>query len=334
MDTIDFHLASLQSIALKLYRREFQAVINSIDAIYFQKNVFENNLYAKADQFIFQKDVTDMSYAQSLKLGYEALLREESEVFLLSVKIVIVKLFGNQRLTYFDPDGLLSLLDQIAGQKNLPLIPRETRVYPSFCDSFQEHFLPVGFWGEDIGTYRARSTKTEYKLDDSNEQAVLNRQYAKALQAGNIYHHIVETDHLINGAAGRPSADQFIHLIKLLTAYYATEKAPWSRELTMQLLAAFAGMRSFAQPQAFQENSIRLVSALLRTAVKRWVIRKDESHLQERLEAADFLANMYRLSKNCVYLDLIKDLLPSKEDLPPESGALLSWVDAQRSETD
>ena len=61
--------------------------------------------------------------------------------------------------------------------------------------------------------------------------------------------------------------------------------------------------------------------------------RGGESGGIERLEAANFLANVYRLSKNEAYLDDISELLPPLADEPPGNARLRAWASRQKNRT-
>ena len=154
MRLFDFHLSNLQRIAASIHRLSYAEAIDLINALYFSKSIFDDILYAKADQFIFQQDVTALSYGHALKLGYEALLREDSEVLLLSLKVVIVKLLGNQRLAYFDRDEIRALLNEMSAQSGLSDIAPAPRALPDFVIRRCGDYMPIGFFGEGIEPYR------------------------------------------------------------------------------------------------------------------------------------------------------------------------------------
>ncbi len=304
------HLKFLFDLTVDAYHKKHMKVITLIEKYYIDRKVFEEDFYREADDFIFRMDVTGLSYSEIFDLSYEGLMKNDYKEYLLGLMIILSKLEGNQRYKYFDRDMMKLLMSRMASDNGLKpyKIEDDRHVFTGDCSKY----MPIGMDSMDIGDYRSGSLLSRYgKYKTLNEKA-LEVEYQSAMKSGSIYHHIVETDHFINSDDEEKPREVWIHLIKLLTLQYATEKAGWTSDFTEDLLKAFNGLKNSCESEEFIKISGPLASAAIKVAVKRIMVLKQEISASELRQILNFLMNINRLGPDRVlgeYIDIFSKML-------------------------
>jgi hypothetical protein len=85
------------------YQKNYPEVLQLLEAVFKED---DNKIYSqKADNFIFSQDITRLLYNELFSLGYRAVLDENTEEYILSLKIIYAKLKSGHRYTYFDREN-------------------------------------------------------------------------------------------------------------------------------------------------------------------------------------------------------------------------------------
>lgn len=304
------HLEFLFDLTVDAYNKKYSKVATLIEKCYIDRKVFQEGYYKAADDFIFRMDVTGLSYSEIFDLAYEGLMKNDYKEYLLGLMIIVSKLEGNQRYTYFDRDMMKLLMSRMAADNGLKpyTVEDDKHVFAEDCSKY----MPIGMDGMDMGKYRSGSLMSRYdKYKPLNEKA-LEVEFNSAMKSGSIYHHIVETDHFINRDDEEKPKELWIHLIKLLTLQYATEKEGWTSDFTEDLLKAFNGLKNTCDIEDFMKISGPLASAAIKVAVKRIMVLKQDISASELLQALNFLMNINRLAQDGVlgeYIDIFSKML-------------------------
>lgn len=304
-----YHLKNLHKIATHAFSREFNKLYSFIDENYFRNNLFPSSIYQMADDFIFRNDVTYLSYGQALKMAYTYLQKRDYYSFLLSLKTIIVKLKGNQRYTYFDRDEILNLLNEMKNDYSFEHQFTETSSVPEILLDKCEYYLPIGFEEMTFDEYNKGSTRSYFDSYKHLNEKILEKEFNTALKQGSIYHYIVEIDHYINSNQKNVSENEWIFLSKLLLAYYAMEKYPWSRDMTLDLLRTYIGIRETCKSRNFTDILLKLVTSSLKIVIKKFSYPWHNYSAKELKEIINFLVNVYTMDNNNQYLIFIEDIM-------------------------
>lgn len=308
------HLGNLHRITNYALLREFEKLQVFIDRAYFAKKVFPDALYKSADDFIYRMDITSLSYSQVLQLAYRDLRKSDYEAFFFSLKIVLVKLKSNQRYAYFDRTMMKDLLDEMEQDYGLTSTSDAGNAKPEIWIDLGQNDLPIGFEEKTQAAYLHGSTRSIFDNFKNLDGKAFDEEYKKAVRQGNIYHYIVEVDHYINknlcsGKADATTRHAWTFLAQLLAAQYATEKAPWSRDMTTDMLRAYMGLQEACEQEAFAPALDALVSVTLKIIIKK-ISRTDYGVSDAELtEITQFLMNVYRMGGGRHYLAYIRDFL-------------------------
>lgn len=322
-DNQAIHLKNLHQIALYASSRAFSKMYATIDSTYFHKQVFDATFYKFADDFIYRMEITSLSYGQVLQMAYLDLKKEAYDQFLLALKIMIVKLKGNQRYTYFDRDEISDLLAEM--KTDLFFDHPRLEILLEEC----QNYLPIGFQEMTLEEYYNGSTRSIYDAYTKLEGKLLEAEYGTAVRQGNIYQYIVEIDHYINAKGKEITHNEWIFLAKLLSAQYATEKKPWSRDLTTDLLRTYLGIWDVCDHEGFENTLLRLVTGTLKIIVKKISSTMDRLTSKELIEIINYLINVYTLNHNNQYLVYINDFLTmlEKHDSLLDLSDIKSWLE-------
>lgn len=328
MDIEYNHMALLHKAALYAYEREYGKLMSWIDDNYFQKKVFQEEYYQYADDFIYRMDVTELSYSETLKLAYRALQEDDYNQFLLGLKIVVVKLIGNQRYTYYDRDQIMELLIEMSTEHDFERLENDPVIVPEMLLDKCKVYMPIGFEGMDLQEYCLGSTRSIYDRYSVVNDKTFDKEYNAAISQGNIYHHIVEIDHYINREDNTMTKFQWIHLAKLLSAHYVTEKAPWSKDLTTDLLRVYIGLKGCCEEEDFEDILYHLVTGMLSFALKKIKATDQLISSYKYMNIFNYIINVYLLENNNKYLDYILELMKVLyKDIPKQDlSSLKCWM--------
>ena len=332
MNTKYEHLVLLYQTICHAYKREYGTLIACIEENYFQSMKFPSEYYLYADDFIYRMDVTELSYGSVLELAYKALVKEDYRQYLLGLKIVYAKLTGNQRYTYYDRDRILELAMEIWEHYELkPLQIDEVKIPELLLDRCNS-YLPIGFEGMELKEYRLGSTRSFYDSYPTVPDKLFEKEYHSAIEQGNFYHHIIEIDHYINRENNIVTKSQWVHLAKLLSAHYATEKAPWSVDLTMDLLRVYVGLKDCCGQEDFRETLYQMVTVTLKIALKKIMSIQEQSSFKELSNVLNYMINVYVLESDNKFLEYIQELVKvmNPEDEKAEYSDIKAWLMEQK----
>lgn len=325
------HIKNLHQIAQYALSREFSQLYSYIDSEYFHKKVFDDTFYKSADDFVFRMDITSLSYGQVLQLAYQDLQKEGYAQFLLGLKIIIVKLKGNQRYSYYDRDEILDLLNEMKTDFSYEYQSNQNTDMLDILIEECQNYLPIGFQEMTLEEYHNGSTRSSYNSYKKLEEKLLEAEFSSAIKQGNIYHHIIEIDHYINRKEKEITQNEWIFLAKLLSAHYATEKKPWTRDMTTDLLRTFIGIRDLCDHEGFNDTLLRLVTGTLKIIIKKISSRLDSITSVELTEIINYLVNVYTLDNNNQYLVYINEFLKmlDKSDSSLDQSDVNKWLEQQ-----
>lgn len=328
MDIKHNHKALLHKAVQYAYEREYGKLLSWIEENYYHDKVFPEKYYQHADEFIYRMDVTELSYGEILKLAYRALLKDDYDQFLLGLKIVVVKLIGNQRYTYYDREWIKELLIEMSTDLVYDRRENDPVIFPEMLLDTCQVYMPIGFEGMDLQQYRLGSTRSFYDRYPVVNDQTYDKEYKAAINRGNIYQHIIEIDHYINREDNTMTKFQWIHLAKLLSAHYATEKAPWSKDLTTDLLRAYIGLKACCEQEDFEGTLFYVVTGTLKIALKKIMDANHEISSYEFTEVMNYFINVYLLDSNSKYLDYIQELMKVKdgENQEQKFSDLQCWI--------
>ncbi|HHV10594.1 MAG TPA: hypothetical protein GXX75_10000 [Clostridiales bacterium] len=326
------HMALLYAAARYAYERKYGKLMSWIEEKYFQNSRFPSEYYLYADDFIYRMDVTELTYGAVLELAYRALVNGDNRQFLLGIKIVYAKLKGNQRYTYYDRDRILELAMEMWEHYEFePLQIDEVKIPKLLLDQCNT-YLPIGFEEMGLKEYRLSSTRSFYDSYPTVPDKLFEKEYHTAIEQGNIYHHIIEIDHYINRGNNVVTKSQWIHLAKLLSAHYATEKAPWSVDLTKDLLRVYLGLKDCCGQEEFSGILSRMVTATLKIALEKIMRLQEQSSPKELPNVLNYLINVYVLGGDNKFLDYIRELVKvmKREDATEEFIGIKDWLMEQK----
>lgn len=323
-----YHMENLHRISMYTFSRDFDKLSIYIEKQYFYKRVFEETFYKSADTFILRMDITSLSYGQILQMVYQDVQKGAYDQFLLGLKIILVKLRGNQRYAYYDRDMVFSLLDDMEAEFLLKN-PFDSKMnIPEIMLEKCENNAPIGFQERTLEAYRSGVTRSLYDVYKKLDEKLFEVEFKTVIEEGIIYHHIVEIDHYIN-AKDRTTIDEWVFLVKLLSAHYATEKEAWSRDMTTDLLRAYLGIRDRCDDEVFSERLFQLVMGTLKIIIKKMGSTMDRVASGEIQEIINYLINVYMLNSNRQYLVYIHDFfgLLERRDSSLECVGIKKWLE-------
>ena len=328
-DALSYHMRNLHRISLYALSREYSRLTSYIDREYFHKKVFDDAFYKSTDDFIFRMDVTSLSYSQAFRMAYQDLQKEDYYSFLLGLKIIVVKLKGNQRYAYFDRDKIFELLNDMKTEYSV-----DHHFDPSF-DTLEilteecKDYLPIGFQKMTIEEYRHGSMRSLYDNYKKLDVKLLEEEFKAAVGQGNMYNYIVEIDHYINSNRNEITKNEWVFLAKLLSAQYATEKEPWSRDMTVDLLSVYLAIRDVCDEQTFEGTLYQLVTGTLKIIIKKISSSTDGLSSREIQKIINYLINVYTLNSNNYYLVYINNFLKMLDrcDVLPDLSSTRKWLE-------
>ncbi|SMP41929.1 hypothetical protein [Anoxynatronum buryatiense] len=293
MEESTLHMKWFYETLTLAFQMEIENTVMQIEKHYFADKVFDESAYRAADDFVFRRDVTELSYGKTFQLTYDALMAEDFSQYLLGLKVILVKLRDHQRYTYFDRTQMLVLLKEMDRNTGCgaPAIPEEK--IPDFTRN-SRRFLPtqINFVGIEKGRKLSRPL---YHRHETITEAALEKEFKAAAEQGVIYHHIVATDQLIVQQKDHPNPLLWVHLAKLLAIHYATEKTPWNRDLTDAFLEAFEGLISCTENPS-TAGLYQVTSGIIGIWIKRLKANNQTMNNQEKAEFLNFLINTYVMS--------------------------------------
>jgi hypothetical protein len=351
------HMVRLYEAICLAYKKKYGILMSWLEENYFQNSSFPGEYYLYADDFIYRMDVTELTYGAVFDLAYRALVNEDYRQLLLGIKIIYAKLKGNQRYTYYDRDQMLELANELEEHYEIEEYNEikehyeiedhyELKEYPGLealhADEVKtpmllldrcNTYLPIGFEGMELKEYRSGSTRSFYDSYPNVTDKLLEKEYHSAIEQGIIYHHIIEIDHYINGKNKFITKSQWIHLAKLLSAHYATEKAPWSPDLTTELLRVYVGLKDCCGQEEFSEILSQMVSATLKIALEKIMRLQYQRTTQELSNVMNYLINVYLLESSNQFLDYIQELVKvmNRNDAKEEFIFIKNWIMEQKA---
>lgn len=292
MERMREHKKIFKQYLLLSYYRKYDELISSIQKEYLDNPVFSPQTLHEANNFVFRMDFTGMGYGEIYQLIKKAIDNQEDNQIFLGYKMIVSKIMGNQRYMYFDRALIASLLISIGAD-----VPENIS-----CEGLVS---PVGFRGMSLDSYRKGSLLCVYEKQPKINQEFLEIEYAKAIDQGTIFHHIVETDHLINKSYKQPTY-VWLHLGKLLSAHYATEKSSWTTDLTEDFLQIYEGIYQIDGKEKGQDLTFRHVSGMLKIIIKR-LDSLDAARIKTEITGVvDYLERVCHLTKDEKYSSYIE----------------------------
>lgn len=331
-DELYQHLKNLHTISIYAYNREFKKLYSYIEDEYFHKKVFDDSFYKSANDFIFRMDVTYLCYGQVLNMAYRDLQKGDRYSFLLALKIILVKLKGNQRYTYYDRDEILNLLNNMKADYSFNNDVEKSSYVPEIFLDECKNYMPIGFQEMTFEEYYNGLTRSYFDSYAKIDEKILEKEFHIAFKEGSLYHYIVQFDHYINSKRTNVTDTEWIFLLKLLSAYYGTEKYPWSTDMTTDLLRAFLGIQDTCNQQEFKDILCNLVNGIIRIIIKKISSPEYNLSTKEIKEIVNFLINVYTLDNNKQYLIYISDFLKLAEKIEDKSdlSGINQWLEKHK----
>lgn len=309
--------------------RDFKNLIKYIEDEYFSKEVFEHKYYTAADNFVFRMDITGLTYSSVYEMACRDLEKEDFGQYLLGLKMIIVKLKGNQRYTYYDRDDIKGVLNYIEEEYSLSGLNKEKKDILDIVDAQTIKDKIVGFEELKFEEYLQGSTISIYKRDNDMNEKFYEGELKSAVNKGIIYHYIVEVDHYINLDISSTVHYDWVFLAKLLSLYYATEKKPWSSDMTRDMLRIYYGIMGCCELQKFEEIIYQITTVNLKMVIKKNSRQMYQTRSEEISEVINYLINVYSLHKDERYIVYIKDFLVILEglDQPEKVNTVKGWIE-------
>lgn len=303
------HIARLHIVGGYMIARDFKKLIQYIQDEYFSKKIFDQKYYIAADDFIFRMDITGLSYSNIFEMAYRDLEKRDYGQYILGLKMILVKLKGNQRYTYFDRTEINDTLISMEEEHSLRVLYKQDMDIPDIVDVQNLKNCPVGFEELTFEEYMQNSTRSIYKRETVKSEKFFENELKSAVNKGIIYHYIVEADHYINDDINITTYEEWVYLAKLLALYYTTEKKPWTRDMTKDMLRIYSGIRDCCELQKFEETIYHITSGNLKLIIKKVSRNMLQGGTEEIIEAINYLVNVFSIHKDERYIDYIKDLL-------------------------
>jgi hypothetical protein len=308
-DVFNDHMTKLHIVGRYMAAKDFKKLIKYIQDEYFSKTIFDQTYYIAADDFIFKMDITGLSYSSIFEMAYRDLEKNDYGQYLLGLKMILVKLKGNQRYSYYDRTGIIEALKYMEEEYSLEAFHDQDTDVLDIVDVQSLKDCPVGFEELTFEEYMKHSTRSIYIRDIAKSEKFFESELKTAVNKGIIYHYIVETDHYINTDIQSTTYQEWVYLAKLLALYYTTEKKPWTRDMTKDMLRIYSGMRDCCELQKFEETIFHITTGNLKLIIKK--ISRDmlQEGAEEITEVVNYLINVYAIHKDERYIDYITDLL-------------------------
>lgn len=303
------HMTKLHVVGSYMITRDLKNLVQYIQDEYFSKPIFDKKYYVAADDFVFRMDITGLSYSSIFEMAYRDLEKKDFGQYLLGLKMILVKLKGNQRYTYYDRTEIKEVLKYMEGEYCLEAFHEQHSDIPDIVDVHSIKDCPVGFEEQTFEEYTENSTRSIYKRDTVKSEKFFESELKTAVNKGIIYHYIVETDHYINADIHNTSYEEWVYLAKLLALYFTTEKKPWTRDMTKDMLRIYSGIRGCCESQKFEETVYNITTGNLKLIIKKISRNMLQDMAEEITESINYLINVYSIHKNEDYIDYIKDLL-------------------------
>lgn len=290
------------------YEKQYKKLMAFLEDNYFQTETFQSNYSQYTDDFIFRMDITSLSYGEVLKLSYRSLIEEDEKQYLLGMKMIVVKLQGNQRYTYYDCDQIRRLRQEIAVSHGYELSVEKEQSMTENLLEICRNYMPIGLEGMNLEEYRAGSTRSIYDGYQAVDEKILEKEYKRAVRQGMIYPYMIEIDHYINGENNKVTKYQWVHLANLLAAHYATEKASWSKELSKDLLRTYSGLKDCCSQEEFKSILFQITAGTIKTALNKIMTINEQVPSAEVAALINYIVNVFHMDNNSMYLDYIRDL--------------------------
>lgn len=300
------HVIKLHTIGSYMISRNFEKLIQYIEDEYFSMQIFDDKYYSAADDFVFRMDITGLSYSSAFELAYRDLKKMDYGQYLIGLKSIIVKLKGNQRYTYYDREGIRKTLRRIETEYSLTGQYDENKDILEKIETNNLKDGPVGFEELNFEEYYENSTKSIYSKKQSMTEKFYEKELKTAVKKGIIYHYIVEADHYINENINTATYVDWVFLAKLLTLYYATEKKPWTRDMTRDTLRIYYGIKECCEQNKFEEIVFQLTTENLKLILKKISMYMYEDMAEEIVQVISYLNNAFMIHRDERYVDYIK----------------------------
>lgn len=314
-DTFKEHIIKLHIIGNYMITREFKKLIQYIEDEYFKRKVFDHKYYTSADDFVFRMDITGLPYSNIFKMTCRDLEKKDYGQYLLGLKMIIAKLKGNQRYTYFDRDDIREILKYIEEEYDLLSINEEKKDILDLVDAQTIKDALVGFEELNFEEYIEGSTFSIYKTNKDTSEKFYEKELKSAVNKGIIYHYIVEMDHYINVDIHNRTHMDWVFLAKLLNLHYITEKNSWTRDMTRDMLRIYFGIMNCCELQMSEEIIYQITTENLKTIIKKMSKHMYKDMTDEITEVINYLINVYWIHRDSKYITYIKDFLVILENL-------------------
>lgn len=303
------HIVKLHTIGNYVISRRFKELIQYIEDEYFSSQVFDVKYYAAAEDFVFRRDITGFAYSNAFESAYKDIKEKNYGQYLLSIKIIVVKLKDNQRLTYYDRDDICETLKLI--EEEHTLINKSDYVKnKDILEIFDAKDLkdgPVGFEELSFKEYFENSTRSIYGNSKNMDEKFYEMELKTAVNKGIIYHYIVEADHYINKNMDSVNLCDWVFIAKLLSLYYSTEKKPWTRDMTKDMLRIYYGIKECCDPGNFEEAVFKLTTENLKLIIKKSYMHMERDITEEIDQAINYLINVFMINRDERYTNYIRD---------------------------
>ena len=323
------HMKNLHTIGIYMITRDLKKLMQYIEEEYFLKEIFDHKYYISADDFIFRMDITGLSYSNIFEIACRDLEKKDYGQYLLGLKMILVKLRGNQRYTYYDRIELKGVLKYMEEEYSLIAFHEQEEDILDIVDVQGLKDCPVGFEELTFEEYMHSSIRSIYKRDNAKSEKFFENELKAAVNKGIIYHYIVETDHYINSDIQSTTYQEWVYLAKLLALYYSTEKKPWTRDMTRDMLRIYDGIKSCCEPKKFQEIIYHITTVNLKLIIKKISRDMFQENSGELTEVINYLFNVFYIHKDEKYIDYIKDflLLVESSEQHGKAKGVREWLD-------
>ena len=309
MEASNEHMTKLHIVGNYMVSKDLKKLIQYIQDEYFSKIIFDQKYYIAADDFIFKMDITGLSYSNIFEIAYRDLEKKDYGQYLLGLKMILVKLKGNQRYTYYDRTEIIEVLKYMEREYSLGAFHDQDMDILDIVDVQSLEDCPVGFEELTFEEYMQNSTRSIYIRDIAKSEKFFEGELKSAVNKGIIYHYIVEIDHYINTDIQSTTYQEWVYLAKLLALYYTTEKKPWTRDMTKDMLRIYSGIRDCCELQKFEETIYHITTGNLKLIIKKISRNMLQDVVEEITEVINYLVNVFSIHKDEKYIDYIKDLL-------------------------
>lgn len=272
-----------------LYKNKVCEALKYIDDTCKKNNIWDKKYKVKASNFIFRRDIIEMTYSNTLKILKESILKDDFESAYIAFEIISSKLRGYQRYTYFDRDEMLQLLDT-DDEYNTEKIE-------------YIKYNPPGLSSLSAKDNMYKNLRSIYMDSEKKDIKYFNNELKRAIKENNVFHHIVDMDRYLR--IKNFSKFHILHLCNLLNAYYSSEKYKWTEDLTEDYLNLYNLLKDKTNNKEFKDFTFQLVSTSIKTSINKSKINKQTIDESEIFEIIHYLEKTNELSSNNRYLDYI-----------------------------